>query len=62
MAELADLCTKLKEFNGAGTYALAVRGSRNWATIHPGYMTPLPPTAHRTSWSKATSSFPSKFS
>jgi multiple sugar transport system substrate-binding protein len=39
MAELADVCTKLNEFDGPGTYALAIRGSRNWATIHPGYMT-----------------------
>lgn len=39
MDELLDLCTKLNEFNGKGTYALAIRGSRNWATIHPGYMT-----------------------
>lgn len=37
--ELLDLCAKLQEFNGKGTYALAIRGTRNWATIHPGYMT-----------------------
>lgn len=39
MAELKALLPKLKEFNGPGSYALAIRGSRNWATIHPGYMT-----------------------
>lgn len=39
MDELLALCTKLQEFNGKGTYALAIRGTRNWATIHPGYMT-----------------------
>ncbi|WHH61121.1 sugar ABC transporter substrate-binding protein [Petroclostridium sp. X23] len=37
--ELMDLCKKLNEFDGKGTYALALRGTRNWATIHPGYMT-----------------------
>lgn len=39
MDELLDLCQKLQGFNGAGSYALALRGTRNWATIHPGYMT-----------------------
>jgi multiple sugar transport system substrate-binding protein len=39
MNELLELCEKLNEFDGKGTYALAIRGSRNWATIHPGYMT-----------------------
>lgn len=39
MEELAVLCEKLQEFNGKGTYALAIRGSRNWGTIHAGYMT-----------------------
>ncbi|MEF9839869.1 MAG: extracellular solute-binding protein, partial [Lachnospiraceae bacterium] len=28
----------LKEFAGAGSYGIALRGTRNWATIHPGYM------------------------
>ena len=37
--ELLALTKKLNEFEGKGTYALAVRGTRNWATIHPGYMT-----------------------
>ena len=39
MAELAVLCEQLQEFDGPGTYALAIRGSRNWGTIHAGYMT-----------------------
>lgn len=38
MDELLDVTTKLNEFDGKGTYGLALRGSRNWATIHPGYM------------------------
>ena len=37
--ELLALATQLKEFDGPGTYGVALRGSRNWATIHPGYMT-----------------------
>ncbi len=37
--ELLETAAKLKEFNGKGTYGLAIRGTRNWATIHPGYMT-----------------------
>ncbi len=39
MKELAALCEELQEFDGPGTYALAIRGSRNWGTIHAGYMT-----------------------
>jgi len=39
MEELEVLCEKLQEFDGPGTYALAIRGSRNWGTIHPAYMT-----------------------
>lgn len=39
MEELKALCVELNEFDGKGTYALALRGTRNWATIHPGYMT-----------------------
>lgn len=39
MDELLALCSKLQGFNGSGSYALALRGTRNWATIHPGYMT-----------------------
>ncbi|MBN2375059.1 MAG: sugar ABC transporter substrate-binding protein [Sedimentisphaerales bacterium] len=38
MEELIEICEKLKEFDGRGTYPIAFRGSRNWATIHPGYM------------------------
>jgi len=37
--ELHDLAKKLKDWNGPGSYGVAVRGTRNWATIHPGYMT-----------------------
>ncbi|MBV8900203.1 MAG: sugar ABC transporter substrate-binding protein [Verrucomicrobia bacterium] len=36
--ELIDLAKKLKDWNGPGSYGVAVRGTRNWATIHPGYM------------------------
>ncbi len=37
--ELTKLAAKLKDWNGPGSYGVAVRGTRNWATIHPGYMT-----------------------
>ncbi|MDR0877046.1 MAG: sugar ABC transporter substrate-binding protein [Treponema sp.] len=37
-AELLDACDKLKEWNGSGSYAIALRGARDWGTIHPGYM------------------------
>ena len=37
--ELLELSKSLKEWNGTGSYGIAVRGTRNWATIHPGYMT-----------------------
>jgi multiple sugar transport system substrate-binding protein len=36
--ELVDLAKKLKNWNGPDSYGVAVRGTRNWATIHPGYM------------------------
>jgi multiple sugar transport system substrate-binding protein len=36
--ELSELAAKLKDWNGSGSYGVAVRGTRNWATIHPGYM------------------------
>ena len=36
--ELSELARKLKDWNGPGSYGVAVRGTRNWATIHPGYM------------------------
>ena len=38
-AELMEVATSLHEFDGPGSYGIAVRGTRNWATIHPGYMT-----------------------
>jgi len=37
--ELLKAAGQLNEFNGSGSYGIALRGSRNWATIHPGYMT-----------------------
>ena len=36
--ELMEAAVALNEFDGSGTYGIAVRGSREWATIHPGYM------------------------
>lgn len=36
--DLMNVATSLNEFDGSGTYGIAVRGSREWATIHPGYM------------------------
>ena len=36
--ELIELAKKLKGWNGPGSYGVAVRGTRSWATIHPGYM------------------------
>lgn len=36
--ELLETATALNEFDGSGTYGIAVRGTREWATIHPGYM------------------------
>jgi multiple sugar transport system substrate-binding protein len=36
--ELIDLAKKLKGWNGPGSYGVAVRGTRSWATIHAGYM------------------------
>jgi multiple sugar transport system substrate-binding protein len=38
LEELTELAAKLKDWNGPGSYGVAVRGTRNWATIHPGYM------------------------
>ncbi len=37
--DLYAACKKLQHFDGKDTYGLATRGTRNWATIHPGYMT-----------------------
>jgi multiple sugar transport system substrate-binding protein len=39
MAELEETARQLKGWNGPGSYGLAARGTRSWATIHPGYMT-----------------------
>ncbi len=36
--EFLALTAKLNKFEGEGTYGVAVRGTRNWATIHPGYI------------------------
>ena len=36
--ELVQVSEALKEWNGPGSYGLAVRGHRDWGTIHPGYM------------------------
>ena len=36
--ELLETAKALKEFNGSGSYGIAVRGTREWATIHPGYL------------------------
>lgn len=36
--ELLEVCDALKGWNGEGSYALAIRGARDWGTIHPGYM------------------------
>lgn len=37
--ELMEIAPKLNGWNGKGSYGIAVRGTRSWATIHPGYMT-----------------------
>lgn len=36
--ELLAASEALMGFNGANSYGVALRGTRNWATIHPGYM------------------------
>ncbi|MBA4698191.1 MAG: sugar ABC transporter substrate-binding protein [Ruminococcus sp.] len=36
--ELLDVCDKLQKWNGDNSYAVAVRGARDWGTIHPAYM------------------------
>lgn len=36
--ELLDVCDKLQGWNGPNSYAVAVRGARDWGTIHPAYM------------------------
>src|SRR5690606_24361934 len=37
--ELIEVAEKLEGWNGEGSYGVGVRGTRSWATIHPGYMT-----------------------
>ncbi|MBO1515527.1 ABC transporter substrate-binding protein [Metabacillus bambusae] len=37
--ELIEVASKLEGWNGEGSYGVGVRGTRSWATIHPGYMT-----------------------
>lgn len=37
--ELMSTAKQLKDWNGSGSYGVAVRGTLSWATIHPGYMT-----------------------
>jgi multiple sugar transport system substrate-binding protein len=36
--ELLAACDKLKQWGGTDTYAIGLRGARDWGTIHPGYM------------------------
>lgn len=36
--ELLAACDKLKEWNGPGSYPIALRGARDWGTIHPAYL------------------------
>jgi multiple sugar transport system substrate-binding protein len=36
--ELLETATALNEFDGSGTYGLALRGTADWGTIHPAYM------------------------
>ena len=36
--ELLKTAQELQGFNGEGSYGLAIRGIRDWGTIHPGYM------------------------
>ena len=37
--ELLELCSVLKEYNGPGSYPIALRGTRDWSSIHSAYMT-----------------------
>lgn len=39
MEELLEIVDQFKEWDGGGTYGIGIRGTRSWATIHPGYMT-----------------------
>jgi multiple sugar transport system substrate-binding protein len=36
--ELLAACDKLQGWNGPGSFAIGLRGARDWGTIHPGYM------------------------
>ncbi|MEN1969868.1 sugar ABC transporter substrate-binding protein [Lentibacillus sp. N15] len=37
--ELIKVAAELQEWDGSGTYGIGLRGTRSWATIHPGFMT-----------------------
>jgi len=37
MPELLELCAKLQKLEPE-MYPIAVRGTRSWATIHPGFL------------------------
>ena len=37
--DLLSLCADLKEFNGPDSFALSLRGTEDWATVHTAYMT-----------------------
>lgn len=39
MDELLACAEKLQEFNGTGTYGIALRGTRNWYTVTTSYIT-----------------------
>ncbi|MDR1611575.1 MAG: sugar ABC transporter substrate-binding protein [Planctomycetota bacterium] len=39
LEEMYQLCVKLNEFEGPGTYAMAVRGVRHWNAIVQGFIT-----------------------
>lgn len=39
LEEMIELGDKLRDFEGEGTYALAIRGANDWNTLHSGYMT-----------------------
>lgn len=36
--EMLEIAANAQGFNGSGSYGIGLRGTRNWATIHPGYM------------------------
>ena len=37
-AELLDAVERLQGWNGPGSYGIALRGARDWGTIHPAFM------------------------